>query len=106
MTVKDNTIIVDVNGVLVVAIGNLGSIHVQSHNKEYVKQTKHNMEHVTHVPLISGKPHERYPTGSNTYLEVIASIVAINWGQAVIVEAPKEVMDALNKQNHSVQFSN
>jgi hypothetical protein len=97
MTVKDPTIIIEINGELVIAIGEPENIHIQSTNKEYVKTAKHNMEHVTNVPLYAAMPYKQFPTGKTTYLEIIASIVAINYGQAIIVDAPDEVKEALKE---------
>lgn len=97
MTVKDATIIVDINGELVIAIGEPENVHIQSTNKEYVKTVKHNMEHVTHVPLYAALPYKQFPTGKTTYLEIVASIVAVNYGQAIIVEAPDEVKAVLKE---------
>lgn len=96
MTVKDPTIIVTVNNEVIVFVGTPESYVLQSDNKEYVKTVKHHMEHVEHVPLIQGMPYELFPTGKNSFLEVTAAMVSVNPGQALIVEAPEEVLKALN----------
>lgn len=95
MTVQDPTIIVNIDEELVVLIGTPEDFTIQSHNPEFVKAAKANMERIKQVPLIPGQPRKTFPTGKSTYLELAASIIAINPGQAIIETAPAEVLDAL-----------
>lgn len=96
MTVKDPTIIVTVANEVIVFVGTPETHVLQSDNKEYVKTVKRNMEHVEYVPLVQGMPYKVFPTGKDSFLEITAAMVSVNPGQALIVEAPADVLKALN----------
>lgn len=95
MTHQDPIIAVDINDELIVLVGSPESFVIQSDNKEYVKTAKAFTEQTKNVPLIQGMPYAVFPTGKETYLQLTASLVAVNPGQAIIVEAPQEVRDIL-----------
>lgn len=99
MTIQDPTIIVSINGITLVAVGEPGNMVIQSDNKEYVATVKKHMFRRSHVPLIPGKPHVEYPTGDRTFLEVVAAMVAVDVGTAMIIKAPQEVWETLNAYN-------
>jgi len=95
MTQPDPIIVVEINNERIVLVGTPESFVIQSDNKEYVKTAKNNMQHVRKVPLIQGMPYKLFPTGDSTYLELTAAIVAVNPGDAIILQAPEEVLAAL-----------
>lgn len=95
MTVKDPTIVVDINGELIIFIGTPENFVLQSENADYASEAEANMERIREVPLIHGMPYKLFPTGKDTFLEITAAIVAINPGHAVIAEAPEEVLAEL-----------
>lgn len=99
MTVQDPAIIVNIDEELVVLIGTPDNFTIQSHNPELVKAAKANMERIKQVPLIPGQPHKTFPTGKGTYLQLVASIAAINPGIAIIEAAPAEVTEALEAEH-------
>lgn len=97
MTVKDPTIIVTIGNEVIVFVGTPESFVLQSDNKEYVKAVKSYMEKAEHVPLIQGLPYAVFPTGKDSFLEITAAMVAVSPGQALIVEAPEDVLKALTE---------
>jgi hypothetical protein len=95
MTRNDPTIVVEIDDELIVLVGNPESFVIQSDNPEYVKKAKAYTENVKSVQLIHGMPYKVFPTGKTTFLELTASLVAVDPGQAVILTAPDEVLNAL-----------
>jgi ketopantoate hydroxymethyltransferase len=95
MTKADPQVVVSVNNDIVILVGTPESFVIQSNNKEYVKAAKANTEKSNQVPLLQDVPFVTFPTGKSTLLELVASIVAIDPAQAVILEAPEEVTKAL-----------
>lgn len=103
MTVKDPQIIVSLNGETVVLTGTPERFLVNSDNPKLVEAAKKNMETITHVVLNPKYPLFAFPTGKSTMLELTASIVAVDWGRAHILQAPDEVKDAINNPMASIK---
>ena len=95
MTRIDPKIIVDINGVPIVLTGTPEDFVIQSSVPSYVTIAKHNTENPKPVALIHGAPYILFTTGKKTFLELVASIVAVNPNEAVIVEAPEEVKELI-----------
>ena len=95
MTVQDPIIAIQLGDERIVFVGTPEEHVIQSDNREYVKTAKASMERVQYVPLIQGMPYKTFPTGKSTFLEITASLASANAGQAVILTAPQEVLDAL-----------
>lgn len=98
MTVNDPQIIVNVNDVNVIVLGVPGDFHVHSENADIVSAVKANMEKVKETPLIPGMNWVLFPTGKSTFIEMVASVVAVDPGTAIVVEAPEVVLDELREK--------
>jgi hypothetical protein len=97
MTVQDPQIVVEINNERIVLVGTPEDFVLQSDNKEYLKTVKESMDRPRSVPLIHGMPYALFQTGRSTFLELTASLVSANAGQAIILDAPDEVTDELDK---------
>lgn len=103
MTVKDPTIIVEIDGNTIIAVGTPESFIIKSTKPEYASAAKANTLKTLEVPLIHGMPYLTFPTGKATLAQITASMVAVNPGQAIIIDAPEEVMSLLMEARGEIQ---
>lgn len=98
MTVNDSTIVVNVKNTNVIVIGSPGGFLIQCEDTQITAQIRKNLVSITETPLIPGMGWVLFPTGQETFLEILASVVAVDPGTAIVVEAPKEVLDVLREK--------